>query len=51
VAEAAAVMVKNMPQDLTTKKLRASSVDVRTGERGWIFEEVKNKPLPRIAIL
>jgi hypothetical protein len=49
VAEAAAAMVSNMPRDLETPKSRSASADAVL--KGMIpFGEVKNEPLPKIAV-
>jgi hypothetical protein len=41
-------MVMKMPRDLTPKKF---GVRDKGEERRRVFEELKNKPLPRIAFL
>ncbi|CAO2647346.1 Nn.00g082680.m01.CDS01 [Neocucurbitaria sp. VM-36] len=51
-AEAAASMLRQMPLDLRMQKGRdVSSGGEEGGMRGMTFEEVKNKPLPKIAVL
>lgn len=49
VAEAAAVMISRMPQDLKSPKRRLNSQPEE--KRRLQYEEVKNKPLPKIAVL
>ncbi|KAE8828079.1 hypothetical protein PTNB73_06536 [Pyrenophora teres f. teres] len=49
-AEAAQVMVMRMPEDLQTHHTRSKSADAGLMMR-LPFEAIKNKPLPRIAIL
>ncbi|KAF1848092.1 uncharacterized protein K460DRAFT_384303 [Cucurbitaria berberidis CBS 394.84] len=49
-ADAAATMLSKMPQDLRLPKSRVSSAE-ETSQRVMTFEEVKNKPLPKIAVL
>jgi hypothetical protein len=46
VIEAAKAMVRDMPEDLVTRVLHSED-----GRRRTWFEEVKNKPLPKIAVL
>jgi hypothetical protein len=50
IAEAAAAMVSNMPHDLETPKNRSASAEAES-KRRIPFDELKNKPLLRIAVL
>jgi hypothetical protein len=48
IAEAAAAMVSNMPQDLMMPKSRLMHSEPKK-KAGW--EDWRNKPLPRIAMV
>jgi hypothetical protein len=50
IVEAAATMVSNMPRDLQLAKHRILHSEPQT-KRKMAFDEVKNKPLPKIAML
>jgi hypothetical protein len=50
IVEAAAAMVSNMPQDLQVRKSRVLHSEPEARRKMW-FDEVKNKPLPKIAKL
>ncbi|KAF2851884.1 hypothetical protein T440DRAFT_46451 [Plenodomus tracheiphilus IPT5] len=50
-AEAAAVMLSRMPKDIRLQGRRSSGGFLEGGQKKAKFEDVKNKPLPRIAIL
>jgi hypothetical protein len=42
-------MISNVPHDLETPKSRSASAEAES-KRRIPFDEVKNKPLPRIAV-
>jgi hypothetical protein len=50
IEEAAAAMVNNMPRDLQIAQYRFLHVEPQS-KRKTTFDEVKNKPLPKIAML
>jgi hypothetical protein len=51
IREAAAAMVSNMPRDLQIAKHRILHSEPLSKKKMMAFDEVKNKPLPRIAML
>jgi hypothetical protein len=50
IVEAAAAMVSNMPRDLQVAEHRILHLEPQS-KKNMAFEETKNKPLPRIAML